>query len=420
MATKFPTVSWASNAVMYEANVRQYSKEGNFNTFQQHLPRLQQMGVSIIWLMPITPISYALRQGSLGSYYACSSYTKINPEFGTENDFKSLVNTAHQLGMKVIIDWVANHTGADHEWTINHKDFYILDEAGNFTERNGWHDVIDLNYNNAAMQDAMISAMQYWITNFDIDGFRCDMAHLVPLNFWQKARTACDVLKPLYWLAECEETEYHQVFDTTYAWALMHGWDSYAKHQTNIHAIYNILHGYSQYPNGAKKLLFTSNHDENSWNGTEYEKYGTKTKALAVFSFTWDGVPLIYSGQETANKKRLKFFDKDEIEWKNDDLPLEKFYTTLSHLHQSKAICLGETFNLPTPQDYVMAFLRKFEDEVVLVVLNLSNHDRVHLVVKHNWLHGTFTNIFSGLEFDFKGSETFELMANDYLVYHKK
>ena len=418
MATIFPTVSWATNAVMYEANIRQYSTEGTFKAFEKQLPRLQKMGISIIWLMPITPISFKLRQGSLGSYYACSSYTSINPEFGTLQDFKDLVNQAHKLEMKIIIDWVANHTGADHEWTTTNKDFYILDDEGNFTERNGWHDVIDLNYKNIAMQNAMIAAMQFWIKECNIDGFRCDMAHLVPLDFWIKARTACDTLKQLYWLAECEETEYHKAFDTSYAWALMHGWDSYAKHQTNIHHIYNILHGYSQYPQGAKKLLFTSNHDENSWNGTEYEKYGSKAKALAVFSFTWNGVPLIYSGQETANDKRLKFFDKDVIEWHNN-LPLENFYTTLSLVHKTKAVSLGETFNLPTTQDYVMAFLRKYENETVLVILNLSNHDAVKLQVKHEWLQGNFVHVFSSLEFNFNGNETFELMANDYLVYQK-
>lgn len=419
MATFFPTVSWASNAVMYEANIRQFSNEGSFKAFELQLPRLQKMGVSIIWLMPITPISIKLRQGTLGSYYACSSYTKVNPEFGTENDLKSLIHTAHNLGIKVIIDWVANHTGADHEWTFTNKEFYTLDAQGNFTERNGWHDVIDLNYNNPAMQQAMITAMQHWIQNFDIDGFRCDMAHLVPLDFWVKARAACDALKPLYWLAECEEVDYHKVFDTTYAWALMHGWDAYAKNQCNIHGIYNILHSYSQYPKGANKLLFTSNHDENSWNGTEFEKYGNKAKALAVFSFTWNGLPLIYSGQETANHKRLKFFDKDVIEWKNDILPLERLYTTLSQLHKTKAISLGETFNLPTTQDYVLAFLRKFENEVVLVILNLSNHDSVKIPIAHDWMNGIFTNVFSGLQFEFSNNEMFELMANEYLVYRK-
>ena len=178
------------------------------------------MGVDILWFMPITPISFEGRQGSLGSYYACSSYVKTNPEFGTIEQFKSLVNAAHSLGMKVIIDWVANHTGQDHEWIEAHPDFYTRDAQGRLTERNGWKDVVDLNYYSVPMRKTMIEAMQFWINECNIDGFRCDMAHLVPLDFWKEARKACDSLKPLYWLAECEEMAYHDVFDTTYALVL--------------------------------------------------------------------------------------------------------------------------------------------------------------------------------------------------------
>ncbi len=170
------------------------------------------MGVEILWLMPITPISQKERLGSLGSYYACSSYTKINPEFGNLNDFKQLVDAAHQLGFKLIIDWVANHTGWDHHWTFEHPDWYVKDVNGMFTEVNGWKDVIDLDYNQANMRQAMIKAMQYWVRECDIDGFRCDMAHLVPLDFWVEARKQCDALKPLFWLAECDEPSYHCFF----------------------------------------------------------------------------------------------------------------------------------------------------------------------------------------------------------------
>ena len=212
MAIHFPTVDWAKGAVMYEANIRQYSKEGTFNAFASQLNRLKNMGVDIIWLMPVTPISKEVRQGTLGSYYACSSYVDVNNEFGNVDDLKSLIDKAHQLNMRVIIDWVANHTGWDHHWTKEHADWYIKDAEGNFTERNGWHDVIDLNYENNDMRLAMIDAMQYWITDCDIDGFRCDMAHLVPLDFWKQARTECDKLKKIFWLAECEVVEYHEVF----------------------------------------------------------------------------------------------------------------------------------------------------------------------------------------------------------------
>ena len=414
MATHFNTISWANSAVIYEVNIRQYTPEGTFAAFAKHLPRLKQMGVDVLWLMPITPISFIKRQGSLGSYYACSSYTKINEEFGIINDFKSLVNAAHQLGLKVIIDWVANHTGCDHEWTKTNKDFYRLDADENFTERNGWNDVIDLNYDSAAMRNAIINAMKYWIKECDIDGFRCDMAHLVPLEFWNDARQKCDAIKPLFWLAETEQMDYHNVFDVSYAWAWMHETEKLVKGENSLNDVYNILHQYSQYPAGAKKLFFTANHDENSWTGTEYDKYGKFAKAFAVFTFTWQGTPLIYSGQEAANKKQLAFFDKDLIAFNNNFL-LQNFYTTLSSLHKLKAITDGEIFILPT-QNNAMAYLRKHNENVVLVMLNLSKQDRVKLTVNHEWLQGSFTSIFSGLQINFNKQETFELMSGDYIV----
>lgn len=416
MAIHFSTVSWATGINIYEVNIRQYTTEGTFAAFEQHLPRLRNMGVDMLWLMPITPISLVKRQGALGSYYACSSYTLINNEFGTLDDFKHLVQTAHELGFKIIIDWVANHTGCDHAWTVEHPDWYVKDADGNFTEINGWQDVIDLNFSNYNMRAALIEAMQYWIKECDIDGFRCDMAHLVPLDFWKDARTACDAVKPLFWLAECEVMEYHNVFDVSYAWQWMHPSEQYVKGNTGLNSVYDVLHTYSQYPQGAKKLFFTSNHDENSWTGTEYEKYGNAAKAMAVFTCTWNGVPLIYSGQESPNKKRLKFFDKDLIEW-NKPLQLHDFYKTLLTLHKSAAIAEGETFILPNNNTDVMAYLRRKDNEVVLVILNMTAKDRIEFSVEHDWLMHEFSNVFSGLTYSFNRKEIFELQAYEYLIY---
>jgi len=179
----FKTIDWALRANIYEVNVRQYTKEGTLTSFALHLPRLADMGVTVLWFMPITPISIKGRLGTLGSYYACSDYTSINSEFGTEQDFIAVVHAAHTLGMKVMIDWVANHTGQDHVWTRSNPNFYMQDSHGNFTERNGWSDVIDLNYDNQDMRAAMIEAMRYWVETAGIDGFRCNIAHLVPINF---------------------------------------------------------------------------------------------------------------------------------------------------------------------------------------------------------------------------------------------
>ncbi|HNN32233.1 MAG TPA: alpha-amylase family glycosyl hydrolase, partial [Chitinophagaceae bacterium] len=342
MALHFPIVSWAIGASIYEVNIRQYTTEGTIKSFQNNLLRLKEMGITILWFMPLTPISKEKRQGSLGSYYACSAYTKVNDEFGTAEDFKELVNQAHALGLKVIIDWVANHTGFNHEWAITNSDWFIKDEHGNFTEKNGWIDVIDLDYTNINMRSAMINAMQYWINEFDIDGFRCDMAHLVPLSFWYEARKHCDVIKELFWLAECDEDEYLNVFDANYAWQLMHISENYCKQKSTLNQIKDLLSTYNGLPTNTYKLLFTSNHDENSWNGTEYEKYGDAAKAFAVLSCTFKGISLLYSGQENPNLKRLAFFEKDTIQW-NKTFLLEQFYTKLLNLRKNKAISQGQT-----------------------------------------------------------------------------
>jgi glycosidase len=418
MDANFKTVDWAYTSSIYEVNIRQYTVEGTFKAFEQHIPRLKDMGVDILWLMPITPISQEGKKGSLGSYYACSSYTKINPEFGKEADLISLIKTAHSLDMKVIIDWVANHTGRYHEWMEHHPDWFSQDAAGNFTERNGWEDVVDLNFNNKAMRAALQNAMHYWVNTFDIDGFRCDMAHLVPLDFWKDVRVSFKDAKPLFWLAECEVRDYHQVFDATYAWHWMHVSEKLARNEAGVHDIYNVLHDYAGYPEGTIKLLYTSNHDENSWNGTEFEKYGPAAKPWAVFAHTWKGMPLLYSGQELPNKKRLQFFDKDSIVWESAPV-LHDFYKTLLHLRKQYPVLIhGETFNLPSSDHNVMVYIRHHQDQVVLVVLNVST-EHCTIQCNHELLHGTFKQIFSGMEYKMEGYNQFELMPGDYFVYVK-
>jgi glycosidase len=415
----FNIVSWAVRANIYEVNVRQYTKEGTLASFALHLPRLADMGVTLLWFMPITPIGVKGRLGSLGSYYACSDYITINPEFGTTQDFMDVVNAAHALGMKVMIDWVANHTGQDHVWTISNPDFYIQDASGNFTERNGWTDVIDLNYENTRMHAAMIDAMRYWINTFNIDGFRCDMAHLVPLHFWIEARRVLDTIKPLYWLAECEDTRYFEAFDTTYAWAFMHASGSLNRHEPKLKPVLDQLDMYASEGTNTRKLFFTANHDENSWNGTEYEKYGVTAKAWAVFSATWGGLPLVYSGQEIPNHKRLSFFEKDELAWPTLPPALHHFYKTLFSLRaQNEAVVLGQSQMLQTHYPHsIIGFIKKHQNNVVLVLLNISEHNRLAFEISHPFLEGNFQQIFSGLFFSFSGKEKFELQAGEYLVY---
>jgi len=419
MMNLFNRVEWMNGGNIYEVNLRQYTVEGTFNTFAKHIPRLQDMGVKILWLMPITPISVEKRQGTLGSYYACSSYTDINPEYGTLDDFKNLVREAHTAGMKLIIDWVANHTGWDHHWTSEHPEWYLHDELGRFYDPNGWEDVIDLNYKNNNMRQALIDAMKYWVTECNIDGFRCDMAHLVPLDFWIDARTQCDALKQLFWLAECDVMEYHKVFDVTYAWEWMRITEEMVKRNLSLQTKRDVLLKYSQYPKGANKLFFTSNHDENSWNGTEYEKYGAAAKAMAVFTCTWPGTPLLYSGQELPNHKRLKFFEKDFIEWQPKIL-LHNFYKKLFHLvYKNPALHNhAQLYTLETgADDKVLAYLLVNNNSKVLVLLNLSASEKVVCTAKHELLFGDYYNLFSGLQHTINNIENFELQAWEYMVY---
>lgn len=408
-------------ANIYEVNVRQYTAEGTFEAFAKHLTRLKDMGVDVLWFMPVTPISINGRLGSLGSYYACSSYTTINPEFGTADDFKRLVQTIHSLGMRVIIDWVANHTGRDHQWTRDNPEWYIRDVNGAFLERHGWADVIDLNYTSQAMRNEMIRCMRFWLDEFDIDGFRCDMAHLVPLEFWLEAKEQCELVKPLFWLAECDHIEYHAVFDVTYAWEWMHVSDKVAKNIASIAQMKDVLYKYAQYPAGARKLYFTSNHDENSWNGTEYEKYLGAAKAFAVFTITWSGTPLVYSGQELPNVKRLKFFDKDFIDWK-PTIVLHNFYKNLLALKKSHTCLHGDVKTLPYilqtgNDDKILAYLLQDEQSKVLVLLNFSQVSKIKFTIEHEALTGSYTNITSGLSYNLTSSEQFEMQAWEFMVY---
>lgn len=421
MERQFETVSWIYNSNIYEVNVRQYTAEGTFDAFALHLPRLKEMGVEVLWFMPITPISKALRQGTLGSYYACSDYKAINPEFGTLKDFKNLVKKAHSLGFKVIIDWVANHTGGDHIWTNSHPEYYKKDINGEFYDLNGWHDVIDLNYYDAGMRKAMIDAMCFWVKECDLDGFRCDMAHLVPLDFWEEARKKLNTLKPsLFFLAETGNLDYLRVFDSFYGWTWMHETEQYAKGQANMFNLTDVLKNYQQHcPPYTFPMFFTTNHDENSWNGTEYEKYGEGAHTLAVFNSTWLGIPMVYSGQELPNKKRLKFFDKDVIEW-NGQFELHDFYKTLLQFRKehpvfTKAADTDPVIVTNSQPQFVLSYSRQAGEREIVVVLNLSAHQLPVTLSKA----GEYTSLFNRQQVSLSESASFDLPAWGYLVLHK-
>lgn len=405
MGTLFQPVDWSRNATVYEVNLRQYTSNGDLQSFQTHLPRLAKMGVSILWFMPLTPISIKNRKGSLGSYYACSSYTRINPDYGVEDDFVQIVRLAHSLGMKVIVDWVANHTGADHEWTISNPDFYKKNEAGEFYDAHGWDDVIDLDYSNLALRKEMIQCMRYWIERYEIDGFRCDMAMLTPVDFWREARSVLQSVKELFWLAELDpldNPEYMDVFDSAYTWRWMNACQKFKEGGAgDIAPLIHTLSLYNQviHPNFLP-AWFTSNHDENTWNGTEFEKYGEMALPLTIFSATFKGIHLIYSGQEIPNPKRLRFFDKDPIEWP-DTPQWQALFSSLSKLRfQHKAFASSDSTTQcklirNSVGHHILSFTRKSKQDEVLVLINFSGYALNWVEIELDGLEGEYTEWFT-------------------------
>lgn len=414
---------WSYSTNIYEVNLRQYTPEGTFAAFSKHLPRLKDMGVQVLWFMPITPISKKGRLGSLGSYYAIENYTDTNPEFGTLEDFKTLVNEAHEMGFKIIIDFVADHTGNDHPWLTEHPEFYVEDDNKDVLHPHGWSDVSQLNYDVPEVWGYMINVLRFWIEECDIDGYRCDMAHLVPLDFWIQAKKKISKIKDnLFWLGECEDPEYHKVFDATYTWRWMHASEEFYHQKMNLQSLITVLYkSVTEFPCNAFRIYFTSNHDENSWNGTEYEKYGDAAQLFAVFSCTWNGIPMIYSGQELPNKKRLKFFDKDQIDW-NGNFELHTFYKTLLTLKSNnKSLRAGDpdvfTQIISHPDDHrVFAYLRKRKTSQVLVILNCCTAG-LNFDVKN--VKGVFRNVFGGDDINLEKTTQVYLNAWGYLVFER-
>ncbi|MFL6658249.1 MAG: alpha-amylase family glycosyl hydrolase [Massilia sp.] len=378
-------IAWSRNANIYEVNLRQYTKEGTIKAFATHLPRLKKLGVDILWIMPVQPIGVKERKGTLGSYYAVKDYTAVNPEFGTLSDFKSMVKQAHALGMHVILDWVPNHTAWDNAWATEHKDWYKKNDKGEiypvtFTGDNGteyWTDVIGLDYTNHDLWKGMTDAMAFWVRETNIDGFRCDVAGQVPVPFWNHAVAELNKIKPLFMLAEADQVDLHQqAFDMTYAWDLAEVFKAIGKGKASAPELAAFLSNPpKQYPREAYRMLFTNNHDFNSWNGTDRELYGPAYKALAMLTTTLPGMPLIYGGQEAGLDKRLEFFEKDPIAWK--DYPLSSFYAGLLKLKKQNPALANGQYGAPlellaTANDKVFAFQRHVPGNTVKVTVNLS------------------------------------------------
>lgn len=393
--------AWSLQGNIYEVNVRQYTPEGTFNAFSKHLNRLKAMGVQTVWFMPINPISKTDRKGSLGSYYAVTDYTAINPEFGTLSDWKNLVNKIHALGMKVIIDWVPNHAGADHRWLKEQPDFFVKDKDGKAAIPYDWTDTRQLDYNNKVMQDSMINAMKYWITQTGIDGYRQDVAWNVPGEFWERCNRELKQLNPsLYFLAEGDREYLHPSgFDATYPWEMFHMMEKIAGGDRPAFGLDSIRKRYDTiYPSNAQILYFTSNHDENSWNKSDYGTFaGAKHAPFAVFSLTMHkSLPLIYSGQEEPVLRPLAFFEKDPIAFRA--YQRAPFYKTLLDLRKrSAALATDAGFRKVNVGDEkaLYAYVREKNGQRVLVILNLSSKvQQVSINDKQLW--GNPLNIFMG------------------------
>jgi len=423
-AQNFSPPEWSYDKTIYEVNIRQYSPGGTIKEFETHLPRLKEMGVGILWLMPIHPIGVENRKGTLGSYYSVKDYTMVNPEFGTAEDFKSLVNKIHSMGMFVIIDWVANHTAWDHKWISEHPEFYTKDSLGNIIPPvPDWSDVADLNFGDKELWTEMIKALRYWVEEFDIDGYRCDVAGMIPIEFWLEARKELEKVKNVFMLAEWETPEMHFVFDMTYDWTAHKLMNNIYKGEKNVHDFVNhFADNKNNYFSNAFRMQFTSNHDENSWNGTEFERLGKAAETFAVLSFLVPGMPLIYSGQEAGLNKRLLFFEKDEIEW--HDHPSTELYTKLIALKKNnRALFNGNKGSellelISSDSVHTFAFTREVDEDKILSVFNLSGKKSGFSLNGKN-LIGTYKNYFTGNIETFEETENFELEPWEYRVYIK-
>lgn len=412
--------AWIMQGNIYEVNIRQYTPEGTFNAFAKHLDRLKAMGVQTIWFMPINPISQLDRKGSLGSYYAVSDYTKVNPEFGTMDDFKKLVQAIHEKGMKVLIDWVPNHTGADHRWIKQHPEFFIKDSLGQPAVAFDWNDTRQLNYKNKALQDSMIRAMKYWIDDTNIDGFRCDVAWNVPASFWRKSIPQLKKMKNIFMLAEGDSTYLPKSgFDAVYPWHMFKMMEKVAKGEKSALVFDSIKkENETLYPQNTIQMYFTSNHDENSWNHADFGTFpGVIHEPFAVFSQTMkNSVPLIYSGQEEPVLRALKFFDKDPIVFKN--FRREKFYKTLLNLRKNnEALSANASFKKVHLGDdkAIYAFLREKGNKKVLIILNFSKSEQA-VSIKDITLTGKVHNVFKERE-EILSSKAWKLKPWGYEVY---
>ena len=421
---------WAYDATIYELNTRQATPEGTFAAAEALLPELKESGVDIIWIMPIQKIGVLERKGTLGSYYAITDYCEFNPEFGTRADFEHFLAKAHELGMKVILDWVANHTAPDSEWTKN-DGWHYRDSLGNLMVQYDWTDISKLNYDNHDMRAEMKKAMHWWMDSIGIDGFRCDVAGEVPTDFWNDAMAEIKAKHPdMFTLAEDEDKAQElteTAFDMYYGWTLHHLMNGVAQGKNTVEDLWGYFAKVdTTIRQEAIRMNFTSNHDENSWNGTEFERMGEATDLFAAFTYVVPGMPMIYTGQMSGNHHRLEFFEKDVID-RVENAPQKALYKGLNDLRAAnRALWSNEKgapmVRLAADNDKVFACVRtkscpRHGDNTVIAIMNMSAEPQTVTLDLTN-LAGEY-NCICGKTMTVEANQTFELTPWKYIILTK-
>lgn len=412
---------WSRDAVLYQINTRQFTPEGTFKAAQEQLPRLKELGVDILWLMPIHPIGKENRKGSLGSPYSVQDYYAVNPEFGTEEDFRAFVNAAHEQGFKVILDLVANHTAWDNALAKEHPDWYEKDWKGDFrpTPWWDWSDIIDLDWSQPGVREHVGGAMEYWVREFGVDGYRADVAGYVPVDFWSMMRQRLEAIKPVFMLGEVQQTAWHHAaFDATYAWHWHHTSKRIAKGDGNATSLYGYYaENESLWPRQAMRLTYIENHDSNAWEGTIYENYGPALEAMTALAFAGEGLAMVHNGQEACNAKRLEFFEKDPIDWSQGRdcqygellKQLIAFRTENPALHNGKWGARMHKVEHSAPEQ-LFAWVRQQDGNKVLGLFNLTGRP-VSAVLRDGLPAGTYREFGSGEEVTIAAGDTIALPA---------
>ncbi|MEO0550398.1 MAG: alpha-amylase family glycosyl hydrolase [Pseudomonadota bacterium] len=419
---------WADDAIIYQINTRQFTPEGTFRAAQDQLPRLKQLGVDILWLMPVHPIGEVNRKGTLGSPYSIRDFYGVNPEFGTKEDLIAFVDAAHDLGFHVILDWVANHSSWDHPLVEQHADWYDRDWKGDYhpTPWTDWADIIDFDYSEPGLRQYMTEVMVHWVRDVGVDGFRADVAGFVPLDFWETLRAELNEIKPVFMLAEWQQRDLHRfAFDATYGWGWKEAALRIAKGESNAGDMTGFLsEQISTWPHDAYRMLYTENHDQNAWDGSTGALYGDAYRVFLTLSFVSEGIPLIHNGQEVGNQDQLEFFKKDPIIWGNYDHPDGDFLRQLIEMRKAnKALWNGAAGGriVPVVTDaggQIVSFVREKDRNKVLGLFNLSPEAAV-FTLADGPVAGTYQTAFSGTTKTVKLGDKIELAPWSSLVLIK-